>query len=43
MGKLFDTLRALVSEEKYIIGSHASERRVRLQRDLVLFEAKRRS
>lgn len=26
MGKLFDTIRRLVSEEKYLIGQHASER-----------------
>jgi hypothetical protein len=26
MGKLFDTIRQLIVEEKYLIGSHASER-----------------
>jgi len=26
MGKLFDTIRQLVAEEKYLIGQHASER-----------------
>ncbi|HJT33310.1 MAG TPA: DUF4258 domain-containing protein [Pirellulales bacterium] len=26
MGKLFDTVRQLVADEKYIIGQHASER-----------------
>ena len=26
MGQLFDTLRQLVAEEKYVIGQHASER-----------------
>jgi hypothetical protein len=26
MGKLFDTIRQLVAEEKYIVGQHASER-----------------
>jgi hypothetical protein len=26
MGQLFDTIRRLVSEEKYVVGQHASER-----------------
>ena len=26
MGKLFDTIRRLVAEEKYVVGQHASER-----------------
>ncbi len=26
MGQLFDTIRKLVAEEKYVIGKHASER-----------------
>lgn len=26
MGQLFDTIRQLVAEEKYVIGQHASER-----------------
>ena len=26
MGKLFDTIRQLVTEEKYVVGEHASER-----------------
>jgi hypothetical protein len=26
MGQLFDTIRKLVAEEKYVIGQHASER-----------------
>ncbi|HEV3138184.1 MAG TPA: DUF4258 domain-containing protein [Pirellulales bacterium] len=26
MGRLFDTIRQLVAEEKYVIGQHASER-----------------
>jgi Domain of unknown function (DUF4258) len=26
MGQLFDTIRQLVTEEKYIVGNHASER-----------------
>lgn len=26
MGKLFETIRQLVAEEKYVIGEHASER-----------------
>ena len=26
MGKLFETIRQLVAEEKYVIGQHASER-----------------
>jgi hypothetical protein len=26
MGQLFDTIRRLVAEEKYVIGQHASER-----------------
>jgi hypothetical protein len=26
MGKLFNTVRQLVAEEKYVIGDHASER-----------------
>jgi hypothetical protein len=26
MGQLFDTIRQLVAEEKYIVGQHASER-----------------
>jgi hypothetical protein len=26
MGQLFDTIRHLVSEEKYVVGEHASER-----------------
>lgn len=26
MGRLFDTVRQLVAEEKYIVGQHASER-----------------
>lgn len=26
MGKLFDTIRQLVAEEKYVVGEHASER-----------------
>ena len=26
MGALFDTIRQLVAEEKYVIGQHASER-----------------
>jgi hypothetical protein len=26
MGKLFDTIRQLVGEEKYVVGQHASER-----------------
>jgi hypothetical protein len=26
MGKLFDTIRQLVAEEKYVVGQHASER-----------------
>jgi hypothetical protein len=26
MGQLFDTIRQLVSEEKYVVGLHASER-----------------
>jgi hypothetical protein len=26
MGKLFDTIRQLVAEERYVIGQHASER-----------------
>lgn len=26
MGQLFDTIRQLVAEEKYIVGEHASER-----------------
>lgn len=26
MGKLFDTVRQLVAEEKYVVGEHASER-----------------
>lgn len=26
MGQLFDTIRELVAEEKYIVGQHASER-----------------
>lgn len=26
MGKLFDTIRELVAEEKYVVGHHASER-----------------
>ena len=26
MGKLFDTIKKLVAEEKYVVGEHASER-----------------
>jgi hypothetical protein len=26
MGHLFDTIRQLVSEEKYVVGEHAAER-----------------
>jgi hypothetical protein len=26
MGKLFETIRQLVAEEKYVVGQHASER-----------------
>ncbi len=26
MGRLFDTIRQLVAEEKYVVGQHASER-----------------
>ena len=26
MGKLFDTIRQLVAEERYVVGAHASER-----------------
>ena len=26
MGQLFDTVRALVATEKYVVGQHASER-----------------
>ena len=26
MGKLFDTIRQLVADEKYVVGEHASER-----------------
>lgn len=26
MGQLFDTIRRLVDEEKYVVGQHASER-----------------
>ena len=26
MGSLFDTIRQLVAEEKYVVGEHASER-----------------
>ena len=26
MGQLFDTIRQLVREEKYVVGQHASER-----------------
>lgn len=26
MGKLFDTIRELVAEDKYVVGEHASER-----------------
>jgi len=26
MGRLFDTIRQLVAEEKYVVGEHASER-----------------
>jgi hypothetical protein len=26
MGQLFDTIRRLVTEEKYVVGQHASER-----------------
>jgi len=26
MGRLFDTLRTLVAEDKYVVGQHASER-----------------
>lgn len=26
MGQLFDTIRSLVSEEKYLVGLHATER-----------------
>jgi len=29
MGRLFDTIRQLVAEEKYVVGQHASERYLR--------------
>jgi hypothetical protein len=37
MGRLFDTIRALVAEAKYIIGEHASERLE--ERDIMEWQA----